>query len=212
MIKQGKGFIPLETIDREKKDKMSLTGFTFIELLIVSSICAVIMVTVYFSLSTGLFGYKGIEENNKICQSARQIMDRLNKDIRNSFFYIKEDTRFMGKQDELSFLALADSYSLGAVTQDYAFISYKLLEGKLLRLCRRGQDALNDKSQVKPEELLADVEEINFSYGSVAGFGQPIEWRELWDDPKILPVAVKVKLVIKAKVKQTFERTIFLLI
>jgi hypothetical protein len=51
---------------------------------------------------------------------------------------------------------------------------------------------------------------MTFSYGYIATPGEPIEFKENWEDKTALPVAVRIKLTIKDKIKQEFERTVYL--
>ena len=144
-----------------------LTGFTLVELLIAASIFVVVMVSIYSAFSAGMFGYKGIEENIKISQIARQILERINLDLRNSFAYSDSDAKFSGAKDSLSFLSLADNYNNNEITPTYAFISYKLEGDRLMRLRRVNQEALKETSEIEAEEIGADIEELVFSYADI---------------------------------------------
>ncbi len=188
-----------------KKKKKALT---LLELLIVSSISAVIMVSIYAAFRTGTFGYRDIQNNIKVYQAARQILERINTDLRNAFAYSNNETKFKGDTNGISFLTLVDTFSRDKITQDYAFVSYKLEGNTLMRLCRKNKDALNDKSEVAWQEFGSNIKEITFSYGFLLP-GQPLQWKDLWDNPLALPVAVKVKLVFQNRA-QEFQRQIFL--
>ncbi len=181
-------------------------SFTLIELLIASSIFMVVMLTVQISFNTGIFGYRNIEGTLTVAQAATKVFERMNLDLRNSFAYSTDETKFSGGKNEISFLTLA---------QDYAFISYKLEENNLLRLCRRNQESLDDKIEIKPKILASNLKEIVFSYGFLDTKKQILEWKDAWDDPVLLPAAVKVNLTIKNEIgrtnaEQNFERIIFL--
>jgi len=193
-----------------KKNK----GFTLIEVLIASSIFIIVMVSIYSAFHTGVFGFRNIENNIEAYQSARKILERLDADLRNSFVYSGEEAKFIGTQDTLTFLTLVDSYLLDSITQDYALVAYKLDGNKLMRLCRRNQDSLNDKSATAFEEMFQGVE-ISFLYGQKVP-NEPMKWKETWGIEDIplekqkMPAAVKVKLSFKDKITQDFERTIYL--
>lgn len=194
-----------------KKNK----SFTLIELLIASSILIVIMLTLYISFNTGIFGYRHIEGTLATAQTAIKVLERINLDLRNSFVYSSNETKFTGSKDEMGFLTLVDTFREGKKAQDYAFISYKLEENNLLRLCRRNQESLNDNSETEPKILASNIKEIVFSYGYLDTKNQILEWKDTWDDPVLLPEAVKVNLSIKNEIgrnnaEQDFERIIFL--
>lgn len=182
---------------------------TLIELLIASSIFAITAVTVYSAFNSGVFGSKNIEEAIGVYQGARQILERINLDLRNSFAYSDEETKFTGGPDALSFLTLTDSYKEDKIAQDYTFVAYAFTDNKLTRLHRKNKDALNDESETETEEM-AQAEAVTFSYGFIEDSGGTLQWNDSWDDPKALPVAVRIVLSLKNKIKQDFERTIYL--
>lgn len=186
-------------------------GFTLLELLISAAIFVVAMVSIYSAFGAGMFGYKDIEENIRISQAARQILERMNLDLRNSFAYSDSDAKFKGERLDISFLSVLDSFSKDEITQDYAFISYKLEGDKLMRLCMKNQEALKETSEIGAEEIAAAIEELFFSYAEIVALGDTLEWKDSFGEAqKTLPAAVKVKLTLKSKVKEEFERTIYI--
>jgi prepilin-type N-terminal cleavage/methylation domain-containing protein len=197
----------------------SRKAFTLVELLIASSIFLVVMVSIYSAFHTGTFGYRNIEENIIASQTAKQVLERINLDIRNSFRYSEDETKFTGNKDGISFLTLVDTFSNGKMSQNFVFLAYNIEDGAVMRLSRKNKEALNDKSQIKPQELGTNIEGLEFSYAAAAvnetpepngWFGVPPLWKETWSDPKEFPIAVKVKLTIKNKAAQEFSRTIYL--
>lgn len=185
-------------------------AFTLVELVIASAIFSVLMSTIYLSFHTGIFGYRNIEDTMNIYQSARQILERINLDLRNSFVYSNEKSWFSGNKNETAFLTLVDTFSENNPRLTYAFVSYRLESDKLMRLCRKDKESLNEKSKTQSEEMSSGVEELIFSYGYINPLTQSMEWKDSWDDPKRLPSAVKIRLTIKNKSRQNFERTIFM--
>ncbi len=181
---------------KRRKIRVSLTGFTLVEVLITSAIFAVIMVTIYSVFRTGTFGYRNIEENLDAQQSARQVLERMALDLRNSFNFSDNSTGFSGKHNEILFFSLVDTFLEGKFLKKYALVSYKLQEDKLMRLCRTGKEALNDKSEVGFEEFVPEIKEITFDYAQILPQETAISWKDGWDDNKILPLAVKIKLTL----------------
>lgn len=192
-------------------------GFTLMELLIAVSIFAVVATTIFSSFRAGLFGFRNIEDNIYIYQAAGQIIERLDNELRNAFVYsVDKESKFSGSASGISFLTLVDTFTKAGVVKDYALVSYQLSGNKLMRLCRRNQESLNSRTEIKPEEMAADVSKISFSYGYADSIGQPLSFKDSWgdgnapDEQKALPKAVKVTLGIKGKKTQEFERTIYL--
>ncbi len=192
-------------------DKLRKKGFTLIEVLIASVVFVVVMLAVYAAFSTGLFGYRTIEDRLSLYQGGAQILGQLNSDLRNSFPYSENDVKFTGTKDRLSFLTIANVFSSGMFNQDYAFVSYKLENNKLFRLCRLNQQALNAAAEVEFEEMISDIESLFFSYAVLGADGKTLEWKDDWSDSKVMPAAVKINLILKGKVRQDFTRTIFLM-
>lgn len=190
----------------KKTDK----AFTLIELLIASSIFVIVMMSIYSAFHTGLFGYRDIEENIGIYQTARIILERLNLDLRNSFAYSSDETKFSGNNTEINFLSLTDNFRQGKLMHNYSFISYKLDGKSLLGLCRKDQEALNDKSQTQAQELASNIESLSFSFAFFDPASQELKWKDSWEEKALFPVAVKAKLIISGKTKQEFARTIYL--
>lgn len=192
---------------------MNNRSFTLIELLIASSIFIIIMVTLYLSFNTGLFGYKRIEDALFSSSTALRALGRINLDLRNSFAYSDNETKFQGNENEISFLTLLDAFRDDKITQDYAFISYNLEGNKLLRLCRRNQDSLNEKADMKSQILASDIEKIIFSYGHYDSGKHTLEWEDKWNETAGLPAAVKIILTVKKnETGCDFERMIYLVL
>lgn len=185
-------------------------ALTLIELIISSLILTIIMATIYSAFHKGIFGYRNIEEAIYNSQTASHVLGQLNLDLKNSFSYSKDRSMFTGEKNKISFLTLVDTFLDDSAIQNYAFVSYKLEGNKLMRLCRKAKESLNDNAEAEPEEMALEIKEIDFSYGFLGADNQTIEWKNLLDDDSLLPIAVKIKLTIKNKIKQNFERTIFL--
>jgi type II secretory pathway component PulJ len=187
-----------------------IKAFTLAELLIASSIFLAVMVSIYTAFHTGTFGYRDIEENIRVSQTAKQILECINLDLKNSFYYSSKETKFTGNKNDISFLTLIDTFIRGEIFQNYAYLVFKLEGDTLTRLCRKGKEALNVESEIKPQELGSNIEELAFSYGTAASGDQPLDWKDAWSDEKKLPTAVKVKLTIKNRAKHEFSRIIYL--
>jgi prepilin-type N-terminal cleavage/methylation domain-containing protein len=201
------------TQSMKREDK----AFTLVELLIASAIFLVVISTVYSAFHSGIFGYRNIEETINIYQAARQILERIDLDLRNAVLYSEQDAKFAGEKLKVSFLSIVDTFSSeNKIVQDYAFVSYSLKENKLLRLCRKNKEALNEKVEKEPDEMSPDIEAISFSYADIDRADGSLKFKDSWaledapDEKGRLPVEVKVKITLKNKKNEDFERTIFL--
>lgn len=192
-------------------------AFTLIELLIASAIFLVVAVTIYSAFGAGIFGLRHINESIDMQQAARQILERLDTDLRNAFTYAKDkESKFIGNASGISFLTLVDTFSVDKLEQEYAFVSYEVEGNTLMRACRKNQESLNAGSTIQAEEMSPRIEKLEFSYGYIDPFDKSLKLKDSWgapgalDEQKTLPAAVAVKLAIKDKGTQEFQRTIYL--
>jgi len=185
-------------------------GFTLIELLIASTLLVIVALSIFSALQTGIFGYGSIDETLNGYSAGGYILERINTDLRNAFLFSKSKPYFSGSAAEISFLTILDSYEGNSRSKDLAFISYKLSDKKLLRLCRKNAESLNENSSIQPEEMIGAIDTILFSYGLAADPKEPLLWQASWSAQEKLPNAVKVILSIKQKKPLTLERTIYL--
>jgi len=186
-----------------------IRSFTLIELLIATAIFSVVIVSVYSAFQSGVFGYRNINKAIDTYQSARLIMEQMSKDLMNCFSYSPAiETKFSGASNEVSFLTLVDSYKNDKLGRDYAFVRYNLSDGKLMRLCRTGADALKSASEIAAQEMKAGVTELAFEYieydDKAKSLKEPVKE---WTDTKKFPAAIKITLAING---EAFTRTVFL--
>lgn len=179
------------------------------ELLISVTVLSIIMLSIYSAFHTGMFGWRDIGNTIDIYEAANRILERLNLDIRNSFAYSQDESRFKGISNRVEFLTTVDLYQDKRVISEYAFVSYLVENDKLMRICRRGQDSLNEKSDAIAEEISSDVGGLAFSYGYLSSGGRELKFVDSWPSGNNaeLPLAVKVSFGIKDK---NFERVIYI--
>ncbi|MFH1458640.1 MAG: prepilin-type N-terminal cleavage/methylation domain-containing protein [Candidatus Omnitrophota bacterium] len=188
-------------------------AFTLVEVLVSSSIFLVVLVTAYSAFHAGVLSYRNIEDRISLYQAGRFILERIHLDLRNSFAFSKGRARFLGFANEMSFLTLIDSFSQDAISKEYCLVSYALENDKLMRLCKRGKQSLDEKSSAAPDEMACRLQELVFEYGYVDPADKSLKFKDTWaseSEQKSLPVAVRIKIVLKNKSVQDFERTIYL--
>jgi len=193
-------------------------GLTLLELIIASAIFTVIMAVLYTSFSSGIFGTKSIDDSIKVTGGARLILGKLNSDLINSFVFSDEEARFSGREDELSFMTLTDSFIEGTFFREYSKVSYTQDQERLLRVCRRNKQSLDPNSEVTPQELSAGAQ-IKFEYGYYSIPDERIIFKDSWategteallEEEKNPPLAVKVNLTLGSSDAESFERTIYI--
>ncbi|MDD5195851.1 MAG: prepilin-type N-terminal cleavage/methylation domain-containing protein, partial [Candidatus Omnitrophica bacterium] len=139
-------------------------SFTLIELLIVASIVAVLSLSLYSAFATGILSYKKFDSSFETYQSARTTLRKIETDLRNSFPYLKEDSRFIGQPNSIEFFGVVDSYKNGKVYTDICRITYQIDKEVLSRSLYIGLEALRDNTIASAQELSGRVKEVSFQY------------------------------------------------
>ena len=185
-------------------------AFTLVELMLASAIFVVVLVAVYSSFRAGLFGYKDISANIEISQKAKLALERINTDLRNSFIFQSGDTKFFGSADTIGFLSLVDTYTADAFITNYAWVRYRVVDGALMRLCRKNELSLKDDASVAEQELASGVSEFSLVYLEYDSDTNTFNEYSSWTKLDKLPEAVKVRITFTGVSDNPFERTIFL--
>jgi type II secretory pathway component PulJ len=185
-------------------------GYTFVELIISSVIFAILTLSVFSAFYAGIFGNRNIAESMKLSQTAAQVLEWMDADLRNSVVYSKEAANFEGDPSSLRFLSVSGTFRGGTLHRDYSSIAYKLDGAKLLRQCRLNGAALNTAVDNGFEEMAGNVMEVVFRYGKMREAGADLDWQPDWREPASMPAAVGIRLVLKEKNSAEFERIIYL--
>lgn len=196
-------------------------GFTLIELLISTFIFSVIAAAIYATFAGGVLAWKKSTVEIGRYRQASWVLERMAKKLRNAVHY--SPLNFIGGEDRISFPAiLSDSSGEGGLKAIYR-VGYSLQKGEnnsnTLERSRAGQDKGFAEKEVKWQELLPGVKEINFKYsytlkGTSAGRdkSEPVAWEKDWNFPGEIPRGVKIKLVLNGgqEKQATFEKTVFI--
>jgi len=185
--------------------KRGTPAFTLVELLVSSAILVAVLAAVYVSFEAGLFGYRDVMEALRQSETAGLTLWQMNTELRNALAFAKDQTCFEGKRREISFLAIVPA----ADSETLARLSYLLEGGKIYRKIYRGKESLNRDASVQPQEICSGVEELRFEYGYPGPAPGELLWKDYWDDPGVLPVAVRITLAVQAKTRRIFERVVF---
>lgn len=178
-------------------------AFTLIEVLMASTLTAIVMGASFATLSILLKAYKQQEGSHSAADMAHLIFERMNKDLTSTFFSPHQDvTRFVGldmvtddfETDSLTFISTVNNtLQTGEGTSDLVEIQYYI-----------------DLDDITPEKWLlrrydATPDMDPFSGGSTSLFGPQVvaldllyfdgtEWWPSWDSSNALPVAVNATL------------------
>lgn len=210
----------LQEIYRKKDSTIpepkSLRGaFSLLELLIVSSIFSVMMLSIYSAFQAGILSYNKMDSAFNIYQTARVILNRMEQELKNSFIYCLEDSGFEGQGQALRFFSLSDAFAQGRAVANICRIKYEqdLTNNVLKRNVSRGLAVLeSDDKGASAEELSSAIQKISFEYASSSNrLDEPFTWQPAWPKPgdaeqkKELPLAVRIKLSLAEKNKKQQE-------
>lgn len=194
-------------------------GFTLIELLIVIAIFSLLILSIYSAFRTGLLSHEKIDSAASLYQKARLSLGLIEAELKNVFVYSKLDSGFIGNSDSMGFFSISDEYDKeGKVSNSIGYIRYKFYDNSLTRKLSEGIYALKAREALDEggESFLSGVEELSLQFAappavSVVLPDKLYEWQDLWpkendsDQKKQLPVAIKIKLVLKQKDNNSVE-------
>jgi len=187
-----------------KSGKRSAAGFTLLEVLLAIGISAVVLTSVYSAFRVGWFSYKRLDSQSQILDSLRSSLNKLEKDLRNTFLF--NGAAFKGAENEVSFITLIrvkDKEGFSYVEAARAI--YKLEGANLMRAYLKNAEVLKQGAEPKFEPFLSDVSIFKFSYAKIDdSSGEPkLEWSGSFDaesEPEGsagIPNAVRIELLLK---------------
>jgi len=182
-------------------------GFTLIELLIVIAIFSLLILSIYSAFRTGLLSQEKIDTATNLYQKARLSLSLIEIELKNSFVYAKLDSRFIGTSESMEFFSIPDAYDKeGRIFSNIGYVRYEILDNFLIRKAFEGALALKPNPEDKGKQFLSGVEDFSLQFAAASTAPNRIyEWQDLWpkdgdlDQKKQLPIAVKIKLVLKQK-------------
>lgn len=182
------------------------SGFTLIELLLGILLLALLMAGAYAGITTAtkavISGEALIDRTNRV----RVAQEFLRRQLRNSLalnYQIESTTgesrMFEGERDTLRFVSTMPGYLShgGAYVQTLSIQSGQRGGRELLfgfQLLNGYDSEQGDNSEQDPVVLIEGIQSGGFEYRGVDETGQMSDWKETWDNPAILPAAIRLKL------------------
>jgi general secretion pathway protein J len=179
---------PRLEVRRRTADKGCCSGFTLIELVISSSLMALILVSAYLCLNSGISSQKLIESRSDALQGARVVLAMISADLR-AACPLSKDIEFLGMRRLLDDVE-ADNVDFGthhytprrAGEGDFCQVSYFVAKdpesGKLSLWRRRNPTiGLDPLAGGKREEIIRGLRGLRFEYYD------GLDWYEEWGDP-----------------------------
>lgn len=170
-------------------------AFTLIELMITTSIIAVIMLSFYCTFSLGINTYQKTKGLSRLNYQARHFINILEKDLKNSIIYSKDNAGFAGNQKTITFFTISDSITKEAKLQPQVLrVSYYLKDSAIFRETQ----SLNDSLEFEGEscQALMPIREMNFSYAYVDNGRSDFIWKNFWRQDDI-PQGISLNLYLE---------------
>lgn len=187
-------FTPLE-INSSDRRRVSLMGFTFIELIVSITIFTIVIIAIYSAFNLGIKTWRRSEEERSL-QKVRLALLKVEKELKESFFF--SGIPFSGTDKEMVF-----PLTIPAGDRDRAcIITYSVnidSRAGLKKLVRKERDFSEDIEEAKEKikKVSPLVNEIKFAYAYKAeGPSKDFEWQAFWDGKEkgALPSGVRISL------------------
>ncbi|MBI3312402.1 MAG: hypothetical protein HYZ88_02635 [Candidatus Omnitrophica bacterium] len=179
-------------------------GLTFVELLMASTMFALLMVGLSTHLRGGMLAWRRATTTVEELQRRRVALDRLARDAANAVVIDERaDAKppIVFKADALEFFTLGQTPGLSQGERRVWFVTYAIEQdgqtGTLRRSARTIQEAQASLS-VPSAPLLPNVERLSIRYGYRSTQGTPhLVWRDVWDDHVKLPNLMEITIAMK---------------
>lgn len=191
-------------LNYSKKNKISQSAFSLVELLIAVSIFSVVSIAIYSTFSSGASVLRRVKNIDLAQQRILLKTERLTRELREQPKYKKP--LFLGNKTKISFPGNLDYFPCRLT---YYFDSSSFC---LMRVADKLNDItaidgkINPEFKSKPSVFLPKIKEVKFSYLFLDLAKNEYNWKEEWLQED-LPFAVKLVIVSKSR---EYETTVFL--
>lgn len=160
-------------------------GFTLVEMMLAAGILAIIGLTIVSAFSGGLNIFYRIESYTAAKTDVLIAMEKMERDLRNTFCYTGID--FIGSSRKMTFSGLIRTFNAkGLPEESLGSISYylddRMKKRALSREVKRYSQAVKKEGSPKGDILpLAEIEDVNFKYYTCDPETKSYSWASLWD-------------------------------
>lgn len=201
------------------KGIISLKGFTFVELLLVTAMLAVIGLAIYSTFSSGInFWLRISQEKND--EDVIVFFEKISYDLRSSFRYTGID--FKGSSDKISFPIIAEFETKSGKREGVGKVDYIFDRiGESIKVKQSNYSEVYLGRPHYERELVGNIRSLNFKYYYYDAEEEKYFWTSSWQmgdgvafgivTEKKIPLAVRVEVVLKDENKsRIFQRTVFI--
>ncbi len=187
-----------------KRKKTRPKGMTFVELLIVTALLAVIALTLYSVFASGVKIWEIV--NTSISEEEVNIFfSKLSQDLKNSFRF--KGTDFLGKEESVAFSSIVKSQRMGIATVGQVIYAYKPSGEEIVRE-ERDFSHIYDEDEGEITDKMSGVESAAFQYRYYSSEIEEYVWVDEWEK-EALPLTVRIELELNdGRETRKFTRTI----
>lgn len=180
----------------------SNSGFTLVEVLIVTVILAIISLAIFSTFSNGIKIYNRINSEATLADAVI-FCDRFGQDLRNSLNFTL--IKFVGKPEELEFASILNSPRMQKFSVSRIKYAWDSSSEKIQRFTS-DYSGVYSQEEALARQSLDKVKSLVFSYYYLDNQTKDFAWAEEWDK-QTLPIAVRMELEFKDKPEAKFTRS-----
>ena len=186
-----------------KRDPVS--GFTFLELLIVSAILSVVSLAIFASLNSGIKIWQKV--NTQLFEEDVDIFfDKFARDLRNSLEFT--GINFSGEDEQMEFAAVGYNPKLKITTVGRVVYFYNPDKGTLERQQKGFIESFFDSTEMTAQ-LLKDIKSLKFKYYQFDEKKKDYLWQEAYQAGRPLPAAVRIEIMFEDRPQdEIFTKTV----
>ena len=167
---------------------MKKRAFTFVELLLVVTLFAILSLAVYATFASGMRLWRRIQDTSLAQRKVSLGLEKFSLELRQALDFPKID--FSGKNNEVSFPLLWE--------EDIFRITYFLEQKSLFRKEENFKDILEENEESKIKSIVSDIEDLKFSFAYQEEGKKEYFWKDTRNkEEESLPTMVKIELKTK---------------
>jgi len=196
---------------RQRIWKARIKGFTLLELLITTSLIALMGLAIYSTFARGVMVWERGSKTDIVEQEARFTLQNLAKELRNSFKF--SGIKFSGTKDAISFPTYVNTARVGEAPKwEIGRVSYFYDSSKKSFFCREASyvDLFQDDLP-KAREIVSQVNDLEINYYFFDAIGKTYKWKNSWSDKETFPLGVRIALTTgSGEEGKEFVKTVYL--
>ncbi|MBL7085414.1 MAG: prepilin-type N-terminal cleavage/methylation domain-containing protein [Candidatus Omnitrophica bacterium] len=196
---------------RQRIWQTRIKGFTLLELLITTSLIALMGLAIYSTFARGVMVWDRGGKTNIVEREVKFTLQSLAKELRSSFKF--SGIEFKGTKNEISFptyvntagIAEAPKWEVGRVS--YFFDSEK----NTFSRWQKNYIDLFQPEKPEAEKVIPQIKDLDIRYYYFDAIGKAYKWKDSWSGKQDFPLGVRIELTTLSDEKeQKFVKTVYL--